>query len=88
MDDAAIVALVTRLARPHSSGGRVVEHAAILASGSDSMVVIAWIIAHSGTPEMPVVSQPTTGGLHGSRRSAPSEERATPRRYVLPAGVL
>lgn len=88
MDDSAIVALVTRLARPHPSGGRVIERAAIMAAGSDSPAVIAWIISHSGTPETPPRATPTRDGLHGSRLSAPAGERSVPRRYVLPAGVL
>jgi hypothetical protein len=66
----------------------VIEHAAISAAGSDSQVVIAWIVAHSGTPEMPGASESTTGGLHGSRFGVPVGERTVPRRYVLPAGVL
>jgi hypothetical protein len=88
MDDAAIVALVTRLARPHPSGGRVIEHAAILAAGSDSPRVIAWIMAHAGTPEMPAIPRSMTGGLHGSRSSAAGGERTVPQRYLLPAGAL
>lgn len=88
MDDGAIVALVTRLARPHSSGGRVIERAAIMAAGSDSPAVIAWIISHSGAPETPPAATSSRAGLHGSRFSAPAGERFAPRRYVLPAGVL
>jgi hypothetical protein len=88
MDDSAIVALVTRLARPHPSGGRVIERAAIMAAGSDSPAVIEWIISHSGAPERPPGATPTRDGLHGSRFSAPTGEHFAPRRYVLPAGVL
>jgi hypothetical protein len=88
MDDGAIVALVTRLARPHPSGGRVIERAAIMATGADSPAVIAWIISHSGAPETPPGATATRGGLHGSRFTAPAGERLAPRRYVLPAGVL
>ena len=88
MDDAAIVALVTRLARPHPSGGCVIEHAAIMAAGSDSPRVIDWIIDHAGTPEMPAGPQATTGGLHGSRSTALAGERTVPRRYLLPAGAI
>jgi hypothetical protein len=88
LDDGAIVALVTRLARPHPSGGQVVEHAAIMAAGSDSPAVIAWIISHSGAPETPPPATSTQGGLHGSRLAASTEERCVPRRYLLPAGVV
>jgi hypothetical protein len=35
MDDDPILALVKRLARPHASGGTVIERAAILADGAD-----------------------------------------------------
>ena len=88
MDDSAIVALVTRLARPHPSGGQVIERAAIMAAGSDSPAVIAWIISHSGAPETWPAATSPRDGLHGSRFSAPTWERFAPRRYVLPAGVL
>jgi hypothetical protein len=86
-DDDAIRALVTRLARPHASGGEVIERAAILAEGADFAAVMDWILAHSGTPETAVA--PTAQGLHGSRlsyggRTAPQD----PVRFVLPAGAL
>lgn len=84
MDDDAIRALVTRLARPHPSGGVVIERAVILAEGADCTEVIAWITTHSGKPEATVASAPT-GGLHGSRLGA---EPRRPVRYVLPAGAL
>ena len=88
MEDDAILALVTRLARPHASGGDVIERAAILAEGADFPAVIAWIISHDGEPEVAVASV-STGGLHGSRlsdgRDGPSRP---PPRFVLPAGTL
>jgi hypothetical protein len=89
VEDDAILALVTRLARPHASGGDVIERAAILAEGGDSPAVIAWIISHAGEPES-VVASASTRGLHGSRlsgggRDAPSRP---PLRFVLPAGTL
>ena len=88
MDDDAILALVTRLARPHVSGGEVIERAAILAEGADFQAVIAWIAAHDGQPEarVPTVS---TRGLHGSRLNGPAGENSgPPLRFVLPAGTL
>jgi hypothetical protein len=88
MDDDAILALVTRLARPHASGGQVIERAAILAEGADFPAVIAWITAHDGQPEVgvPTVS---TRGLHGSRLDGPAGEHPRPPlRFVLPAGML
>jgi len=40
MDDLEINALVTRLSRPHPSGGVVIERAAILAAGADFPAVM------------------------------------------------
>ena len=76
VDDDAIRALVTRLARPHPSGGEVIERAAILAEGADFAAVMAWITAHDGIPEAQV-AKATSHGLHGSRLSY-SAERGTP----------
>jgi hypothetical protein len=88
MDDDAIRALVTRLARPHLSGGEVIERAAILAEGADSAAVIEWITAHAGVPEAAVATSPKHG-LHGSRMgNGGGEESRTPLRFVLPAGAL
>jgi hypothetical protein len=87
VDDDAILALVTRLARPHASGGKVIERAAILAEGSDFPAVLEWIIGHDGQPEAAVASAST--GLHGSRLSG--RDAASPRaplRFVLPAGTF
>ena len=86
-DDDAIRALVTRLARRHSSGGDVIERAAILADGADFSAVMAWISAHDGKPEE-LASAPSRG-LHGARldRSGGSTSQ-TPLRFVLPAGTL
>jgi hypothetical protein len=80
--------LLNRLARPHPSGGKVIERAALLAEGGDFPEVIEWIIDHAGKPETAsAVSQ--SGGLHGSRNVEPlraDQRRAL--RYVLPADVL
>jgi len=79
---------VARLARPHSSGGEVIERAAILAEGSESSEVLAWITAHGAQAEeqAPLVA---AGGMYGTRR----HERGgtgdqVPLRYVLPPGTL
>jgi hypothetical protein len=88
MDDDPILALVKRLARPHASGGAVIERAAILAEGADFASVMAWIADHDGQPEASVPAD-SRHGLHGSRLSdAGTEQRTTPLRYVLPAGTL
>ena len=88
MDDDAICALVTRLARPHASGGQVIERAAILAEGADFAAIMAWVIAHGGKPEttVPAVSR---RGLHDSWVSDSRGAGAgTPLRFVLPPGAL
>jgi hypothetical protein len=88
MDDDAIRTLLKRLARPHSSGGEVVERSVLLAEGAGFTEVIAWITAHSGAPENAGVGA-SSGGLHGSRFSdARLTNSGPPTRYVLPAGVL
>ena len=86
MDDDAILVLVTRLARPHRSGGQVIERAAILAAGADSPAVIDWILDHAGAPEQST-SAPSRG-LHGARLTGAGETPHAPQRFVLPAGVL
>jgi hypothetical protein len=87
MDDLEITALVTRLSRPHSSGGVVIERAAILAAGTDVPAVMNWITAHAGLPETSV-SATRGGGLHGSRMGGDATPSRAPSRFVLPAGAL
>ncbi len=88
MDDLAITALVKRLSRPHSSGGVVIERAAILAAGPDSPEVFDWITAHSGTPDTAASAAPS-GGLHGTRINDGDNPAARkPLRFVLPPGAL
>jgi hypothetical protein len=87
VEDEAIRALVTRLARPHQSGGEVVERAALLADGADFAEVMAWIIDHGGTAESVVTE--ARGGLH--ERQVDTRAGAatpTPRRFVLPPDAL
>ncbi len=86
MNEAEISALVTRLSRPHRSGGVVIERAAILAAGADFPAVMAWIVGHSGIAE---TSAPPAKprGLHGSRISdSPSAQQ--PLRFVLPTPAM
>jgi len=76
-------ALVRRLARPHASGGMVIERSVILAEGAKSAAILSWITEHDGIADS---TSPSTRshGLHGSRASAPLQA-APPRRFVLPA---
>ena len=87
MDDDAIRALVTRLARPDASGGDVIERAAIFAAGSNFAAIMAWVIAHGGKPEAAVAAAPS-GGLHGARIDDRAAAAEAPLRFVLPAGAL
>jgi hypothetical protein len=88
MDDLEINALVTRLSRPHSSGGVVIERAAILAAGADFPAVMNWITEHAGAPDA-TVSATRFQGLHGSRVTAGDATASrAPLRFVLPAGAL
>ena len=87
MDDDGIRALLSRLARPHPSGGMTIECAALLAAGTDSRQVIAWIVEHDGTPEGPAATA-ASGGLHGSRISSGGRGQSQPLRYVLAPGVI
>ena len=88
MDDDAILKLLHRLARPHPSGGSVVERAAIVAEGSGSESVLAWMDAHGATAE--ATPPPTVRhGLHESGwRSIDAAKPSAPSRYILPAGAL
>ena len=87
MEDEAIRALVTRLSRPHGSGGQVIERAALLADGADFVQVMAWITARGGTAE--AVVSTARGGLHNEHFDAqPGGAAAPPRRFVLPPGAL
>jgi hypothetical protein len=80
--------IVTRLSRPHATGGVVIEHAGILAEGADASAIVEWILAHAGQPEA-AASQAPMRGLHGTRMSGdPGARSDRARRYVLPADAL
>jgi hypothetical protein len=88
VEDDVIRSLVTRLARPHPSGGTVIERAALLAEGADFDAVMAWIMARDGRPEQ-ARTTPTRRGLHGTRlHDDGGSESRTPARFVMPAGAL
>jgi hypothetical protein len=85
--DAELHALVKGLARPHSSGGDVVERADLLASGN-YVAAMEWIADHGGVAEA-MASEAPRRGLHGPRQGlSGGTEPRTPRRFVLPAGAL
>ncbi|MEA2265784.1 MAG: hypothetical protein QOE27_1367 [Solirubrobacteraceae bacterium] len=88
VDDDAIRLLLKRLARAHPSGGTVVERAAVLAEGTGSDDVLAWMMAHGAQAE---ASAPVSGrhGLHGADRYATGPNTSSaPSRYILPPGAL
>jgi ABC-type Fe3+ transport system substrate-binding protein len=80
--EAAIRAVVRRLSRAHSTGGAVIERAAILAEGEAASAIIDWILDHAGQAEAAAAAAPR--GLHG----ASGAQHRAPLRYVLPPGAL
>ncbi len=76
-------ALVRRLARPHASGGMVIERSVILAEGANSAAILSWISEHDGVADSTAPST-RSRGLHGSRADT-SLQSAPARRFVLPA---
>jgi hypothetical protein len=88
VDELQINALVTRLSRPHASGGVVIERAAILAAGTDFPAVMDWITAHAGAPEA-TLAPTRSRGLHGSQlHGSNATDSPVPLRFVLPPGAL
>jgi len=88
VEEDTIRSVVMRLSRPHASGGKVIERAAILATGSDSSEVLAWIAAHGAVPEEAPVVAAGRGGLYGGRLDTSTASRRAPGRYVLPPDAL
>lgn len=90
MDEDTIRLIVQRLARPHPSGGKVIERAAILAEGTRSAAILEWITTHAWEPEEVAPASESRGGtgLHGARPQGRGSGRVpTTRRYVLPPGA-
>jgi hypothetical protein len=88
MDDAAIEEIVTRLARPHRSGGTVIERVAILAEGADFDAVMRWILDRDGVAEA-AASTPPQRGIHAMRyHDTEGDAPAAPARFILPPGAL
>jgi hypothetical protein len=79
-----IGARVKRLARPHSSGGTVIERSVILAEGDDSAAILTWISDHDGVADFTAALPARSTGLHGSRETA-GASAGPARRFVLPA---
>jgi len=78
--------VVTRLARPQASGCEVIERAAILAEGTRSGAILAWLTSHGWEAEEPlpgVASGRGHGGLHNERaREDDGAGSRPPQRYV------
>ena len=87
IDDEAIRALLGRLARPHRSGGKVIERATLLAEGADFGAVMTWIESHGGKPEE-LTAPRVKRGLHSPRLASTGQVDRTPLRFVLPAAAL
>ena len=85
--DEALRAVVARLARPHRSGGSVIERAAILAEGPNSAAILAWIAERAGEPEVVAAAAPSRG-LYGTGFGGGVTAPRGPARYVLPPGVF
>lgn len=85
--EAAIRAAVRRLARPDGNGGAVIERAAIVAEGTPSAAIEAWVIDNGGRPDVVEIARPVAG-LHRFVRDTSSAGKPAPRRYVLPATAL
>jgi hypothetical protein len=88
MDDETIRTVVKRLARPHASGGNAIERSVILAEGSDSTAIIAWVLSHTGVPDSTTATA-VKRGIHGSRAETGAiQSNRPPVRFLLPAGSL
>ena len=92
MDDSAtdaIGAVVKRLARPHASGGTVIERSVIIAEGARSTAILSWISAHRGVADSTAGTGAVRGGgLHGARVGTAGSDGGPARRFVLPADAF
>lgn len=88
MQDSDIREIVTRLARPHRSGGKVIERVAILAEGADFDAVMRWILDRDGVPEA-AAAKPPARGIHAMRyHDTEGDAPPPPARFILPPGVV
>jgi hypothetical protein len=74
------------LARPHSSGGTVIERSVILAEGDDCAAILTWIADHDGVGDS-TAAPARSAGLHGSREAV-AANAGPARRFVLPANAF
>jgi hypothetical protein len=86
-DEDPIRQLVMNLSRPHPTGGKVIERAAILAEGTHADEILAWLAEHGWEPEAAAPAPGGGQGLHGRTREAGRETSRRPLRYVLPPGA-
>ena len=87
VEEDLIRAAVMRLSRPHPSGGRVIERAAVLAAGADASSILAWVAAHGEAESLG--TRAAGQGLHGAGTSAlGGADMRKPLRYVLSAETL
>lgn len=86
----AVGAVVRRLARPHASGGTVIERSVIIAEGASSAAILSWISDHNGVADSTTsAGAARSTGLHGSRiTAAVGQEPGPARRFVLPADAF
>jgi hypothetical protein len=87
MEDTAIEEIVGRLARPHRSGGKVIERVAILAEGADFDAVMSWILGRGGKAETaPPKAAPR--GIHAARyHDTEGDAPPVPLRFILPSAA-
>ena len=88
MDDSDIEEIVTRLARPHRTGGHVIERVAILAEGADFDAVMTWIVDRDGVAEA-AATKPAPRGIHATRyHDTEGDAAPPPARFILPPGAI
>ena len=88
MEESAIEEIVMRLARPHRSGGKVIERVAILAEGADFDAVMRWILDRDGVAEV-AAPKAAPRGIHAARyHDTDGDAPAHPSRFILPPGAL
>jgi hypothetical protein len=85
-DNDTIRTTVMALSRPHPSGGRVIERAAVLAAGAHSSAILTWI-ADRGEAEA-LAPLAAGQGLHSFHGPAAGADVRRPLRYIISAAAL